>query len=167
MMINEIFSIEGRDPEKPYEKSSYELSEIAEIRKNKTKKLAERFFEWCAEQPFSNDLSGGAITYALGQKKSLMNVFLDPRLELTNNAAERAVKPVVIDRKNWLFAHCERGAKANAVLYSIIETAKENMLKPFEYIKWVLERLRSMSFNSFEDFLPWNKNSPKELRLES
>lgn len=131
MMINEIFSIEDRDPEKPYEKSSYELSEIEEIRNNKTKKLAERFFEWCAEQPFSNDLSGRAITYALGQKKSLMNVFLDQRLELTNNAAERAVKPVVIDRKNWLFAHCERGAKANAVLYSIIETAKENMLKPF------------------------------------
>lgn len=167
MMINEIFYAEGRDPEKPYEKSSYEFSEIAEIRKNKTKKLAERFFEWCAEQPISKDLTGRAITYALGQKKSLMNVFLDPRLELTNNAAERAVKPVVIGRKNWLFAHCERGAKANAILYSIIETAKENMLKPYEYIKWVLECLRSMRFNSFEDFLPWNKNLPKKLRLES
>lgn len=166
MMINEIFRIEGRDPENPYEKSSYSLPEIAEIRKNTTKKLAERFFEWCEKQNISKDLTGRAITYALGQKKSLMNVFLDPRLELTNNAAERAVKPVVIGRKNWLFAHCERGAKANAVLYSIIETAKENMLKPYEYIKWVLESLRSMSFNSFEDFLPWNKNLPKELRLE-
>ena len=87
-------------------------------------------------------------------------------MTVTNNAAERAVKPVVIGRKNWLFAHCERGAKANAILYSIIETAKENMLKPYEYIKWVLESLRSMSFNSFEDFLPCNKNLPKELRLE-
>lgn len=100
MMINEIFYAEGRDSEKPYEKSSYEFSEIAEIRKNKTKKLAERFFEWCAEQPISKGLTGRAITYALGQKKSLINVFLDPRLELTNNAAERAVKPVVIGRKN-------------------------------------------------------------------
>lgn len=95
-----------------------------------------------------------------------MNVFLDPRLELTNNAAERAVKPVVIGRKNRHFAHCERGAEANAVLYSIIETAKENLLKPYEYIKWVLESLRSMSFNCFEDFLPWSKKLPKDLRLE-
>lgn len=169
LMINEIFRIEGRDPEKPFEKSTYSLSEIAEIRKNTTKKLAQRFFNWCREKQRTGapkNLTGRAIAYALGQEKSLMNVFLDPRLELTNNAAERAVKPVVIGRKNWLFAHCEQGAKANAVLYSIIETAKENMLKPFEYIKWVLECLRSMSFKSFEDFLPWGRNIPKELRLE-
>lgn len=169
LMINEIFRIEGRDPEKPFEKSTYSLSEIAEIRKNTTKKLAQRFFNWCREKQRTGapkNLTGRAIAYALGQEKSLMNLFLNPRLELTNNAAERAVKPVVIGRKNWLFAHCEQGAKANAVLYSIIETAKENMLKPFEYIKWVLECLRSMSFKSFEDFLPWGRNIPKELRLE-
>lgn len=74
--------------------------------------------------------------------------------------------PVVIGRKNWLFAHCERGADANAVLYSIIETAKENMLKPYEYIKWVLESLKNMSFESFEDFLPWGNKIPLEIRLE-
>lgn len=96
-----------------------------------------------------------------------MNVFLDPRLELTNNAAERAVKPVVIGRKNWLFSHCERGARANAVLYSIIETAKENMLKPYEYIKWILESLKNMSFESFEDFLPWGDKIPDNLKIKS
>lgn len=169
LMINEIFRIEGRNPEKPYEKPSYELHEIEEIRKNKTRKLAEKFFEWCRKKQgtgLSKNLTGKAIGYALGQEKSLMNVFLDPRLELTNNAAERAVKPVVIGRKNWLFAHCERGADANAVLYSIIETAKENMLKPYEYIKWVLESLKNMSFESFEDFLPWGNKIPLEIRLE-
>ena len=169
-MINEIFRIEGRNPEKPSEKSKYTLEEIAQIRKNKTKKLAENFFEWCRKNQgtgLSKNLTGKAIGYALGQEKSLMNVFVDPRLELTNNAAERAVKPVVIGRKNWLFSHCERGARANAVLYSIIETAKENMLKPYEYIKWVLESLKNMSFESFEDFLPWGNKIPDNLKIKS
>lgn len=170
MMINEIFRIEGRNPERPNEKSKYTLEEIAHIRNTKSKRLAENFFEWCRKiqgTGLPKNLTGKAIGYAIGQEKSLMNVFLDPRLELTNNAAERAVKPVVIGRKNWLFSHCERGARANAVLYSIIETAKENMLKPYEYIKWILESLKNMSFESFEDFLPWGDKIPDNLKIKS
>lgn len=170
MKINEIFHVEGRNPEKPYEKSSYSLEEIAQIREEKSVTLAESFFKWCSEKlriTAPKSLTGKAFGYALSQKNSLMNAFADPRLELTNNAAERAVKPFVIGRKNWLFAHAERGAHANAVLYSIIETAKANLLKPYEYVKWVLECIRDMRFKGFEDFLPWSGNIPENLRLES
>ena len=101
-------------------------------------------------------LTGKAIAYALGQKKSLMTFLNDPRLELTNNAAERAIKPFVIGRKNWLFANTERGAQAAAVIYSLVETAKAYGLKVFDYLKWIFERLRLYDFVSFDDFLPWS-----------
>lgn len=107
-------------------------------------------------------LTGKAIAYALGQKKSLTAFLNDPRLELTNNAAERAIKPFVIGRKNWLFSNTEKGARATAVIYSVVETAKTAGAKPFEFIRRIFEKLRSCDFRSFEELLPWNKNLTEE-----
>ena len=101
------------------------------------------------------NLTGKAIGYALGQEKSLMNVFLDPRLELTNNAAERGVRPIVVGRKNWLFAHSERGAEAAAMIYSIVETAKAANIKIFDYFRYIFDALRSCSFKKLDELLPW------------
>jgi len=67
----------------------------------------------------------------------------DGRLELDNDRSERSIKPFVIGRKNWLFANTPRGAKASATIYSVIETAKENGLNPFEYLKYLFEQLPS------------------------
>lgn len=88
------------------------------------------------------------------------------QLELTNNAAERAVRPVAMGRKNWLFANTEAGAKAVAVIFSIIETAKVNLLKPYKYLNWIFERIRSVDWGSFEELLPWSGNLPENLKLE-
>lgn len=101
-------------------------------------------------------LTKKAIKYALGQQKSLTVFLDDPRLQPTNNAAERAVKPFVIERKNRLFANTEKGANAAALLYSVVETAKACRLRVFDYLNWIFERLRSCDFTTFEDFLPWN-----------
>ena len=158
MMINEIFRIEGRNPERPNEKSKYTLEEIAHIRNTKSKRLAENFFEWCRKiqgTGLPKNLTDKAIGYALGQEKSLMNVFLDPRLELTNNAAERGVRPIVVGRKNWLFAHSERGAEAAAMIYSIVETAKAANIKIFDYFRYIFDALRSCSFKKLDELLPW------------
>ena len=57
-----------------------------------------------------------------------MNVLKDGRLELSNNRAERAVKEIVMGRKNWLFSQSSTGAKAMAIIMSILETAKQNIL---------------------------------------
>ena len=62
----------------------------------------------------------------------------DGRLELSNNRAERSIKPFVMGRKNWLFANTPAGAQSSAVVYSLIETAKENQLDPYRYLLWVL-----------------------------
>ena len=169
LMINEIFHTEGRDPDNPHTKSNYTLEEIAKIRKEISSKKLKNFFEWCTEKNeeyLPSEKTREAIRYALNQKEALSRFLDDPRLELTNNAAERAVRPVAVGRKNWLFSDSERGAKALSVLFSIVETAKANSLKPYEYLKWIFEIMRSGIRFSFEDFLPWNKKIPEFVRMQ-
>ena len=61
--------------------------------------------------------------------------------ELTNNRAERAVKPFVLGRKNWLFSNTPRGAEASCGIYSVVTTARECGLSPMRYVEWLLEEL--------------------------
>lgn len=168
LMINEIFHIEGRDPNDPHKKSNYTLEEISAIREKYTSKMLSRFFEWCAqknEEHLPSEKTRKAIRYALNQKGSLMRVLDDPKLELTNNAAERAIRPVTVGRKNWLFCDSERGARAAAVLYTIVNTAKLNGLKVYDYLNWVFERIRRCDFNKMEDLVPWSEKIPKNIKL--
>jgi transposase len=78
----------------------------------------------------------------------------DGHLSIDNNRAERAIKPFVIGRKNWLFSQTAKGAKSSAILYSIIETAKANGLTPFDYMMYLLENL-SVQNTDNEQLLPW------------
>lgn len=75
---------------------------------------------------------GKAVYYDKSQRKYLEKYLLAGRLEFSNNRTERSSKPFVIGRKNWLFANTSRGAKDSAVIYSLIETDKENGLKPYD-----------------------------------
>ena len=81
---------------------------------------------------------GKAIYYLQEQWPYLMCYLEDGRLELSNNRAERSIKPFVMDRKNFLFANTPGGAQGSATIFSLIETAKENGLDPFRYLVWVL-----------------------------
>ncbi len=157
LKIREIFRAEKLDPEKPSEKANYTLDEIAEIRKKKSAGLVEDFFDFCEKHQgisLPKSLLGKAFTYALNQRKTLETFLSDPRIELTNNAAERAVKPFVIGRKNWLFCYSPAGAQASAVIYSIIETAKANNKNPRQYLDDVFEGIRLGK--SVGELLPWN-----------
>jgi transposase len=114
-----------------------------EVRKNarmeKSKPLMDEYKEWIKTVPATPaSLRGKAIGYSMTQWKYLENVLLDGRLELSNNRAERSIKPFVISRKNFLFANTPRGAEASAVIFSLIETAKETGIDPFEYLTYVL-----------------------------
>ena len=82
---------------------------------------------------------GKALHYLKEQWPYLLRYLEDGRLELSNNRAERSIKPFVIGRKNFLFANTPLGAQASAVIYSLIETAKEAKLAPFRYLTWVLQ----------------------------
>lgn len=88
---------------------------------------------------------GKALAYLMDQWPYLCNYLKDGRLELSNNRAERSIKPFVIDRKNFLFANTPSGAKSSAVIFSLIETAKENSLDPYRYLIWVLRTAPGLS----------------------
>ncbi|MGN0691883.1 MAG: transposase [Oscillospiraceae bacterium] len=104
-----------------------------------------------------------AVTYALNQKKELL-VFLEhPEVEMTNNLAERTVKPFVIDRKNFLFSDTEKGAEASAAM-PIIETAKRNGLDVYGYLLYLLTALPALGKEPSEEslipLLPWSDSLP-------
>lgn len=123
-------------------------------RQELSRPVIEEFFAWItALRTVPKTPIGVAKTYALSQQKYLERYLLDGRLEISNNRAERSIKPFVIGRKNWLFANTVRGAKASAILYSLIETAKENGLVPFEYLTRVFRDAPNGAV--IEDLLPW------------
>ena len=88
---------------------------------------------------------GKALHYLREQWPWLIRYLEDGRLEISNNRAERSIKPFVMDRKNFLFANTPNGAHGSAIIFSMIETAKENGLDPFRYLVWVLQTAPGMS----------------------
>jgi hypothetical protein len=96
-------------------------------------------------------------------------VFAGRRLEIDNNRSERAIKPTVIGRKNFLFSNTPRGARASAILYSIVETAKANGLKPKVYLKHLFEQLPQLpdpkNRAALEKLAPWSPTLPITCRL--
>jgi transposase len=109
---------------------------------------------------------GRAIHYLLEQWPYLTRYLEDGRLELSNNRAERSIKPFVMGRKNWLFANTPGGAQASAVIYSLIETAKENGLDPYRYLLWILQNAPGLSETDeawAEQFTP--ANAPQECKI--
>ena len=125
-------------------------------RQEKAKPLLAQFYQWLekASVPPKTAL-GKAIQYCKNQWHKLIRYIENGDLNIDNNRAERAVKPFVIGRKNWLFSNTGNGAKASAMHYSLIETAKANGLVPFDYLMHCLEQLSKPKVD-INSLLPWN-----------
>ncbi|WP_395939494.1 IS66 family transposase [Clostridium sp. DJ247] len=139
-------------------------------RQKLSKPILEDFLSWLKEcKVLPKTALGKAVNYTLDQWKYLQNYLLDGRCEISNNRAERSIKPFVIGRKNFLFADTVRGAKSSAIIYSIMETAKENGLNPFNYLTYLFEKMPNSDFENnpdvFEFLFPWG-NLPKECYLK-
>ena len=130
------------------------------IRQEKATPIIEKIKTWLDSKEnkvLPKSLLGKAIYYALRLWPQLTIYLEDGQVPIDNNAAENAIRPFVIGRKNWLFSGSPRGAKASAILYSLIETAKANMLEPGDYLKHLFENLpKAKSENALISLLPQN-----------
>ena len=161
--IDELFQIE-REIEK------LRAEEKVQKRQEKSDPILKKFYEWVnltSQKYITNKKLKEAITYVINQKENLSKFIEDGRIPLTNSRAERAIRPFAVHRKNWLFADTPEGAKANAIYYSIIETAKINKLNIYKYIKYLLEKLpqleREQTQDAIEKYLPWSKELPEDI----
>ncbi len=133
--------------------------EVRIIRQEKSKPILEKLKKQLQGLklmvPPKNPLAG-AIGYTLNNWNSLTTYLEDGRLDIDNNAAERAIRPFAIGRKNWLFMGNPNGAKAASIIYSLIETAKANGLEPYKYLRYLLETIPSIAPENISSLLPWN-----------
>ena len=116
-------------------------SERKKRRKSLVKPLVDSFFDWCRNShdrvPPSSETADG-IKYCIKQEKYLRVFLDDPHIPLDNNLAEQAIRPFCVGKKNWKLIDTVHGAKASAILYSIVETAKANDLNIYQYFKHLL-----------------------------
>jgi transposase len=151
LWIAELYAIEkeirGKSP-----------AERAAVRQARAKPIFDRLEQWLhAQLPKISGKSplAQAIRYALGRMPKARPYLSNGRLSLDNNAAERAMKPVAIGRKNYLFAGSPRGGKAMAIAYTLIETAKLNNVDPQAWLTWVLAQIADHKINRIDELLPW------------
>jgi len=150
---NRIFSLErkwGRlSPEERLSK-----------RQEETLPVLISFFNWLEGIQTMKGKLGLAVNYAINYKEDLMVFTKDGRLEASNNLMEGSIRPTVIGRKNFLFSQSEEGAEANAVFYTLVESAKANGLDPQLYLAHLLERLpnedKPRSQETLAKYFPWS-----------
>lgn len=160
--IGKIFDLDNQLDEMTSEKR-------LQIRKEKLKPLVDEFFAWLREHRGDvtlKSLTGKAITYALNQEAYLRVFLSDGDVPMENNAAERAIRPFCIGKKNWVMSDTIHGAQASGTIYSIVETAKANELKPYEYMKHLLEvipqHMDDTNLDFLDDLMPWSDKLPEK-----
>ena len=151
-LFNKIFELERNYTELPTD-NKYKAR--FQARMANVKPIADELFRLADNyRGHKDDALGKAVNYMHNQRKYLLRVFDDGRLEFSNNHAENVIRPFVIGRKNWMFAGNVGGANASAVYFSIIQTAKINGLNPYKYSLRVLD-LAAEGLPANE-LLPWN-----------
>lgn len=150
--------------EKNYKEKKYTISKIKEMRNTAEyqKQVDDLHDEIWSINAQPGSLLDKAVNYAKNSWDELFTYREYGYLEISNNLAERAVKPFVISRKNFLFSKTENGALASGLLFSIIQTAKANGLCVERYLDYVLNNINK---KNIDELLPWSKELPKELKL--
>lgn len=152
--INALYEIERQIKGKPPD-------ERRMVRQQHAKPLIEDLYLWLdttLRQCAKGSALGKAINYARKQWIELTHYLDNGRVEIDNNAAERAIRPLALGRKNHLFAGSEEGGHYGAALYSIMGTAKLNGIDPKAYLTAVLKRINNTKVSDIDSLLPWNIN---------
>lgn len=133
------------------------------------KPILEAFWCWLESLTvLKGSALGKAVTYAMNQRPFMENYLLDGRCAISNNAAENAIRPFTVGRKNWLFADTPKGASASAAVYSIIETAKANGLNVFVYLQHLLLYMPDTDWQNYpeelDDLMPWSSEVQEQCK---
>jgi transposase len=129
------------------------------LRQQRSRPIVDALHVWLTEQRqklAKSDVTARAIDYSLSNWRALTRYLDDGNVPIDNNAAENAVRPLVVGRKNWLFVGSQQAGERAAVVMSLIESAKLNGHDPWAYLKDVFERLPTLKHRDLEQLLPHN-----------
>lgn len=150
--INKLYAIEKKIKDDPPDKRY-------QVRQEMAKPTIEKLKAWLDKSLLTvapKTKLGEALVYLNNQWNRLVGYLEDGGYPIDNNAAERAIHPFAIGRKNWMFSKSQAGAKASANLYSLVETAKANELNAYEYLKLIFKELpNANNIEDIERLLPW------------
>ena len=164
--INLLFKVEEEIKNLPYE-------EKKQKRQDASKPILDAFWTWVKKTSAmytTNEKLTQALGYCQNQRKYLETFLEDGRIPLSNNYCEANIKPFATARRAWLFADTPKGAFANGVLYTLVESAKANDLDVYEYLKHLLtERPNNHHLEKpsvIDRLLPWSKELPEQCRMK-
>ena len=165
--INLLFKVE-----KEIENLSFE--EKKQKRQEASQPILDAFWSWVEKTSAMHTTSEKlteALVYSSNQKKYLETFLENGRIPISNNLCEANIKPFATARRAWLFADTPKGAHANAVLYTIVETARANELDVYEYLKYLLEEMPNNDYlqhpEVLDKYLPWSAELPDQCRLKT
>ncbi len=153
-MFQKLYAIEQEAREKnlsPEERYNFRLEKALPILNELGKWMVETYKTSLPKSPI-----GKAVAYCIPRWDNLINYLHDGSLEIDNNLAENAIRPIALGRKNYLFAGSHRGAERAAMFYSFFGTCKKNNVNPYEWLKKVLEVIPEHKVNMLHELLPQN-----------
>ena len=131
-----------------------------QLRLEKEKPVLEAFWSWLDDQaPVRNTRMAKAVTYVQNRRKTAETYLEDGRCSFTNSLSENSIRPFAVGRKNWLFSDSVQGAKASAVVYTMVEMARAHDLNIYDYLKYILDQRPDQSWTDeqFADLAPWSE----------
>lgn len=164
--IDLLFKVEDEIKNLPYE-------EKKQKRQDASQPILDAFWAWIEKTSAmhtTNEKLTQALGYCQNQRKYLETFLEDGRIPLSNNYCEANIKPFATARRAWLFADTPRGAFANGVLYTLVESARANELDGYEYLKYLLTEMPNNHHLEkpavIDQLLPWAKELPEQCRLK-
>ena len=137
-------------------------------RQKHMKPLVEAYFAWVKSidrDTVVSEKTKDGLQYSINQEKYLRTFLEDGEVPIDNSASERAIRPFCFGRSNWHVIDSIKGAQASAVVYSIVETAKANDLRPYEYLKHLLSVMTEHIYDTdtayLDGLMPWSENLPE------
>lgn len=164
--VNLLFKVEDEIKDLPYE-------EKKQKRQDASRPILDAFWSWVEKTSAmytTNEKLTQALGYCQNQRKYLETYLEDGRLPVSNNYCEANIKPFATARRAWLFADTPKGAFANGVLYTLVESARANELDVYEYLKCLLTEMPNNHHledpSVIDSLLPWSKELPEQCLLK-